>query len=427
MQLGESDRRTAQLAEDAGSRLGDGGLRAMRRGDVPATVGLFERAVALLPIGSHRSELLTEYAIALAGASRPNDSVDALQLAIDESVATGDRVGELRARLELELVRTPRTPEATGEALLAAASAAIPLLEASGDDRWLGRAWLLAGWVHGARFGHHKEREEAAERALACYERTGWPPSAAVGEVANALYYGPTPVSAAIARCEELRASVGTRHGRASVDIFLGGLVAQQGEFQTGRELIDSARIAFEELGQQGSVATRSAEVLGDLYLLDSDPGAAESTFRWVCEELERTKVLSHLASRAGDLAEALYRLDRLDEAAAWVDVAETHSASDDVDALLLWMPVRAKLTARHGDVDLASSLLSDAVRLSEATDALNRRAAIQLDLAEVASLGGRAADAKRAIERAIALYDEKGNVIGVELARARIADPVNV
>jgi class 3 adenylate cyclase len=423
-ELGESDRRTEQLADDAGNRLGAAGLRAMRRGDVPATSGLLGRAVALLPKGTRRSELLSEYGIVLAASSRPDDAVHALRRAIDEAVATGDRVGEARARLELEHVRTPRTSQATGDAVLATASAAIPVLEAAGDDRWLGRAWLLTGWILGGRFGRHKQREEAAERALLCYSRSAWPTSVAAGEIANALYYGPTPVVVAVERCKDLlRSAAETRHGRANVNVFLGGLVAQQGNFEAGRELIQSARSTYDELGQQASAATTSAAVLGDVYLLEFDDVAAEATFRWVCSELERTHAYSHLASRAGDLAEALYRLDRLDEAAEWVDIAERHSAVDDVDARLLWMPVQAKIAARRGDLHGALGALSEAARAGDDTDALNRRADIQLALADVASLAGRTTDARQALERARALFEEKGNLVGVARTRVRMGD----
>ena len=43
------DRRTEQLAEDAGRRLGAAGFRALKRGDMPATASMFVRAITLLP------------------------------------------------------------------------------------------------------------------------------------------------------------------------------------------------------------------------------------------------------------------------------------------------------------------------------------------------------------------------------------------
>ena len=48
-ELGESDRRTERLAEDGGRRLGEAGVRALKRGDMPATVNLLDRATSLLP------------------------------------------------------------------------------------------------------------------------------------------------------------------------------------------------------------------------------------------------------------------------------------------------------------------------------------------------------------------------------------------
>ena len=51
MELGESDRRTAQLGEDAGRRLGVAGFGALKRGDMPATESLLNRAVSLLRRG----------------------------------------------------------------------------------------------------------------------------------------------------------------------------------------------------------------------------------------------------------------------------------------------------------------------------------------------------------------------------------------
>jgi hypothetical protein len=53
-ELGESDRRTTRLAYDGGTRLGDAGIRAIKRGDMPATISLLERAVRLLPPDENR-------------------------------------------------------------------------------------------------------------------------------------------------------------------------------------------------------------------------------------------------------------------------------------------------------------------------------------------------------------------------------------
>jgi hypothetical protein len=361
-----------------------------------------------------------------AGASAA--ALEVLGRAIADAAAAADRPNEVRARLELEYVSLPRSSGRVGDGLLDVAASAIPVLEAAGDDRWLGRALLLSGWVSGARRGQHAVRREAAERALLHYERAGWPTSTPAGEIANALYYGPAPVDEAIARCEALLERYGhDRYGRANVEVFLGGLVAQTGAFDRAHALIASARTTYEELGHRTTTATTTAAVAGDVHVLAGDLTTAEATFRWLCGELEQTGGMSHLASRAGDLADVLYASGRLEEAAGWVGVARTHTADDDVDAKLLWMPVDAKLEARRGDVEAAVTTATEAARLAEATDGLNRRAQVQLDLREVLLAAGRRREAAAALELAAELFEAKGNVVGGARARSLRDDPALV
>ncbi len=428
VELGESDRRTFGLAEDAGSRLGEAGVGAAKRGDVPALVTLLRRAISMLPQSALRGDLSCELAVGLDASGATDDAIEMLERAIEESLIAGERRVEVRARMELEYIRLPRTSGATADALLNAASAAIPVLEAAGDDRCLGRAWLLTGWVHGGRRGHHKAREEAAERALSCYKRSTWPKSASAGEIANALYYGPTPVPHGIARCEALLANeVTIRYGRANVEAYLGGLVAQRGDFDEARTLIASARDTYDELGHRASAASFSSAILGDVELMANDVPAAEEILRRVCDELMRSHAYSRLASRAGDLAEALYRQGRFDEAAAWVTLGEAHTATDDLDACVLWMPVGAKLAAQRGDVDEAVAIGSRAVELAETTDGLNRRAAVWSDVGEVRLIAGHTHEAASAFEQAMKLYETKRNVVGAARIRSLQDDPAFV
>ena len=75
------------------------------------------------------------------------------------------------------------------------------------------------------------------------------------------------------------------------------------------------------------------------------------------------------------------FRQGRFDEAAEWIAVGKEHTAVDDFDAQLLWMPVSAKVSARRGDLGGAIAMASDAAALAETTDGLNRRAVVQSDL----------------------------------------------
>src|SRR5215218_4084113 len=72
-EVGQVDRAARRLAEDAGARLGRAGIRAFKRGDIPATVNLLERATALLPTSdAFARELACEFGLALrtAGGGR---------------------------------------------------------------------------------------------------------------------------------------------------------------------------------------------------------------------------------------------------------------------------------------------------------------------------------------------------------------------
>ena len=61
-----------------------------------------------------------------------------------------------------------------------------------------------------------------------------------------------------------------------------------------------------------------------------------------------------------------------------------------------------------------------EAVRLAESTDGLNRRAKAERDLAEVLQLAGRLEEAGAALNRAIELFEEKGNIVSAGRTRAQ-------
>jgi class 3 adenylate cyclase len=417
-ELGESDRRTERLAEDGGRRLGEAGIRAAKRGDMPATVTLLTRATALLleeePL---RCELLCELGIGLRAIGDSAAAADVLELAIRDARAAGDRRIELRARIEHEYVLLPRTPGATGDALLGAAAEGIPMFETMRDDRSLGRAWLLIGFVNGGRRNQYKAAADAAERALNHYRASSWPISTCLGEIAYALYFGPMPVSEAIRRCAALlRDEASNRVGQANVTVFLGGLVAQQGDFVQARTLLASARATYEEFVHRPSAANYHATIWAEVELLAGNVDTAESVLRQLCDELQDLRDFSHLASRASDLAEVLYREDRLDEASEWVQVAVQHAAADDTDAQILWRPVQAKVLARGNEFELAEKLAREAVTLAEVSDGLNRRAKVLRDLGEVLRLAGQADGAVSALHCAIDVYHQKGNVVAAAL-----------
>jgi DNA-binding SARP family transcriptional activator len=414
-ELGADDRHLLQLAGDAGRRLGAAGIVAWKRNDVPATVGLLERATGLLDVDSPLArELMCELGLALRAGGEAQRATDALAFAARASASAGDAHIELRARMELSFVHLLEDTSASGQELLEIAQAAIPTFEALKDDRALGRAWLLSGFVHGGRHLRCKAWEESAERALASYHRAGLPVVTCLGQLAHALYQGPTPAAEATARCERLLEdeTVGPA-AEANVLVFLGGLLAMQDRLEEGRALVIRAHAVFDELGQLGLAGGLCGEVGGAIEVLAGDFPAAEQILVESCDVLQRARLTSMFATRAGELAAVIYAQGRYPEADRWTEASENAASKDDLDARLAWQPVRAKLLARRGEHELGQQMAGDVAAAAQGTDALNQCARVLLDLGEVLRLGGREDDAPEFIEQARRKYEKKGNVVG--------------
>jgi hypothetical protein len=333
-----------------------------------------------------------------------------------------DRRIELRASLERLHLRLSTESTSSADRLLDFAKDAIPVLEADGDDRSLGRTWLLVGEIQGGHFCDNAAWEAAATRALQFYERSGWPIASCVQAITAALYYGPTPVEEAIGRCrtfvDEYPEGVG-----ASALVVMGGLEALRGAFDAANSLVGTARERYLELGQRARAAEMVDPVQAGIHLVAGDALAAEAVLRSSCERLQAMQAFSALATRAAQLAEALFRLDRHDEAEEWTRVSESHTRADDIGAQFSWRGVRAKLEARRGKVEGGEALARDGVALAERTDAVNQHAHVLLDLADVLRVAQRSGDAVPVVESALALFEGKGNVADGARARDLLAE----
>jgi len=413
-ELGPVDEDDLAVAREGGDRLGRAGIRAWKRGDAPATVNLLGRSTSLLPDGASRSELCSELGVALRAGGNVEDAEEIFTRVIESAA---DRRVELRAALELTHLRMSTDSATRGRHLLDLAEEAIPVFEAAGDDRSLGRAWLLVGEIRGGSYCDNAAWEDAATRALEHYERSGWPIASCVQAITAALYYGPTPVDEGIHRCRAFVENYPEGVG-ASALLVMGGLEALRGAFDEARDLVEQARERYLELGQRVRAAEIVDPVQAGIDLVAGDVQAAEAILRSSCERLQTMRELSALATRAAQLAEALYQLGRYDEAEEWTLVSERHTGADDLGAQFSWRGVRAKLAGLRGNVELGEALGREGVALAEGTDAINQHAKALLDLAEVHVIAGRPGEAAPGIEGALALYERKGNL--PDTARAR-------
>ena len=418
-ELGPGDRAVRRLGAEAGERLGRAGVRALARGDSHAAVNLLARAAPLLPSAdSHRLELLTELGVAHRLAGDLPRAEHVLAQAVDEARAARDRRQELRAQIEQTSVQLSRDPEGVAVRLLGLSETAIPVFEALGDDRALGRTWLFSGFVQGSFYCRNREWEEAAERALTHYRRAAWPATTCMQSIAAALFFGPRPADESIGRCDALLGGEAIdRIGEAHVTLWRGALKALGGSFDDARAAVEHARQTYDEFGQPILAAVSCGFAAGFTEMLAGDYRAAETILRRSADDLEQLGEEANLATRAAELADALHAQERLEEAAEWTSIARRLSASDDLSAQFTWRTVHAKVIAGLGALAEAEQLGREALDLVDRTDALNQRADVRLDLAHVLRLNGSAERAAEAAEEARRLYGQKGNIVSARRA----------
>ncbi len=211
--------------------------------------------------------------------------------------------------------------------------------------------------------------------------------------------------------------------GEANLRVFLGGLRAMAGDVEAGHRTVERAAETYSDLGHAASVAQWRAPVGADIALLAGDNGAAEQALVEACDALKRAGDMSTFSTRAAELAEALHRQGRYDEASMWVEAAATHAGEDDLTVEPIWRAVRAKLLARQGAFAEAEELAREGVELVDRTECLNRRAKVRLDLAEVLGFAGHTREAADALEEGIKLFEAKGNVAAVRQVRKTLQE----
>ena len=421
-ELGRLDGRARRLAAAAGGRLGAAGIEAWKRGDAPAAVNLLGRATGLLPESdSYRLELCCELSLALLTAGELRRANETLAAAAQAAADAGDRRLELRARLELAYQRL-YSDHGRADELLDAAARALPVFDAVEDHRSLGRAWLTLSFVHGLMHCRHAAAIEAAECAMDFYRLSGWPVSACLASLSAAAQNGAMPTREAARRCRQLLAQADLR-GEANVLPSLAELEAMRGRLAEARRLVARARMIYDQLGQQGLAQINCAPIEGRIEMLAGDADAAERALRASCEALERMGSLSYLATRAAELGDAVYGLGHYDEAERLSHRAEELGATDDILTQILWRSLRARVLARQGRIVEAEELIGEATQLADDTDALNLRAKVLLDRAEVLQLAGRSSEAGAGVELSIQLFEQKGNVVAAKRARRMLLE----
>lgn len=300
---------------------------------------------------------------------------------------------------------------------------AVFVLDELGDEQGLARGWYLVGKFR-AWQGDTSTAEEAWERALSY----GGHPESRVDEretvtwLLIAAWYGPTPVPEGIERCRHvLKQFPSDRKIEAFAMIERAPLEAMRGRFGEARALIRRGRSMLDDLGSAYAAAGASQEAF-DVEMLAGEPARVEPELRDACDTLEQMGDTAFLSTRAACLAEVLYAQARYAEADTFASISEAKAAQDDWDAQIRWRSVRAKLLARKGSGEEAELLAREAVRRVAETDWLNCHANTLMDLSEVLQLCGRAQGGIPDVRKALALYEQKDNIVSAARAGSRLA-----
>ena len=400
-----------QLARGAAERLRAAGERAAGRGDASAAVNLLARAAALLPSDDPvRRELRVELAFALIEHGELREARTAFAEVLDEAHAAGEEVVEWRARigvLAAEVWLNEREMAVHTELVLAA----IPALERLGDELGLARAWFLVGLTS---FWQGRSGDEAFARAVACARHAGSGRDEAQILIWMLIssWFGSMPAREALARCREVLEGASSRQVEAVARIEQGALLALSGSFDEARRSWQDGVAILEELGLPLLAAGMSQERF-DIEWLAGDLAAAEAVLRQACDVLQKLGEKGFLSTRAGYLGLCLVMQGRPAEAEPFLELALEAMSDDSSDV------VNIVELARAADFLLKGSLVEAEEHARKAVDAIagwempKVRGDSLVVLGDVLAAAGRTEEGVAVYSEALALYEQKENLVG--------------
>ena len=419
--LGLRDGRTIALGERAFERLRVSGLRALGRSDVGAASSLLGRAAGVLAEDDERRlELLSDLADALVEVGDPRG---AWAMLAEGERRAGDR-GFARVRLLLRTARMsievgdPGYPS-TVEELDREARSIADGFEGEGDHLGVLRALhvsMTTAWIRG-RFGECSSIAERAEPHLELADRGFL--TDRLREPAPVLFFGPTPAVAELERCDDRFDRAGFA-GQAGLLRTKAGLLAMTGRFPDAWASLEEARALYSRLGNRSYEVQAIAEMGAYIAWMQDDPrrivelitAIVDSEFVADLYVLTSIAYLGHAQLAVGDAQGARGSLARVE---AGLD-------PEDYSTVGYAASLRAKLDARDGRVVEALAGAHGAVDLVAGTEDVFMLGDVSVHLADVCAALSRPDEERQALERAIVVFDAKGNVVMAARARERLA-----
>ena len=423
-ELGSVDERDRAIARRASERLGSAGKRSYERGDTGAAVSLLTRAYDLTPPDVvDRVRLGLDLGRGLVWAGREVEGLEVLEETERVAAALGDRVQQRHAALALIELRAWRDP-AVAEEWRPAAERAIADFEAAGDEAGLARAWSLLAWYHVYR-NHFAESDRAAARGLIHARASGDRGlELELLSLMGNVVWGPMRATEGFARCDELHvAAAGNRSLEGMQLAHRASLIAMQGDIEEARRVWAEGKAMTDELGR----LTESAFSVQEgwyIEMLARDFPRAEELTRAEYVRLLEAGSMGLVDITRDMMALAVCAQGRFEEADELARETERRPLTpEDVTGQNPWRRIRARALSARGEHEEAVRLAEEAVELFAGTDALIDNGEALLDLAGVLRSAGRIDDASTAASEALALYEQKENVVEAARARSFLAD----
>jgi class 3 adenylate cyclase/tetratricopeptide (TPR) repeat protein len=408
-ELAPVDEAAHKLALRAGERLGRAAHRAMAREDIAATVGLSERALALLP---EKDDLRPGLLSDLGFCFRERGDFEAADTAFKNGLvaagAVGDRAAAALIEARMAQLRTMRggTMDEGRETLHRLAEE----LEARGDQAALGEVLFLLGqhisWTdddpskvleQGSRIGHElgNPRLEAACIGWLCVD---------------AFWYD-RPVEEGLRLCARLLDRPNAGPETSEVRLIAGLLKRMAGREEEGLAEVQEGEAMLMELGRL-VLAHSFSMAKATVSLLAGRAEEAEQMLLPGRDALSAYGETGHLSTVSGIAAFAIAAQGRFDEAELFVEEARALGADDDLPTQSLWRAAQARILAGRGQNDAALELAEESIRVLAPRHFLDL-IMLCTSAAEVQKAAGREQEARQLLEQARGLRERKGIVIG--------------
>ena len=400
------------LARQAADALLQEGTAALRQRDLPASIGLLDRALAVAPAGSGPQRALTAIrlsdALLLSGDTRR---------AVDVAAGVALDSPDGRARRSC-LVQQQLAAARLGAVSAASVAALLQEMQADSGDHLSWCRFEQLRMLACLGTGHFGAAERAVSAALAHARSLNdtYEEDRLLAALCEVRQWSPAPVAEKLACCAELLE-------RFAADRFLlvpvlasqARCLALAGRGAEARAALAEAGTAVKQLQlTMGQVLVDQAS--GLCCSLDGQRTEAEAHYRMAANALER----------AGNVPTALTMRVQAAREASWLrpapavaaEVAALLARYDEMDlrGQLLCLAVSARLAAVERDTD---PVLGTLPALAADTDDLCLRGDVYFELAQAHRYLGRHRAAEEMADAAIASYDQVGATRPIELVRA--------